>query len=168
MLAFTVVPFSDHCRPGREGGCCQATCFQACSCAARRAAVKGRMTPRGWVVVAGIFCLMSASQSLFVTFSGWLRDRFDISDTGISVIVFCMGFGELFASISAARVSDRWGKERSAGLGAGRATAWWMALARSGCWMPTDVGLFLGGYFELLFDCSLSGERRKSDERKAH
>jgi len=87
--------------------------------AARRAAVKGRMTPRGWVVVAGIFCLMSASQSLFVTFSGWLRDRFDISDTGISVIVFCMGFGELFASVTAARVSDRWGKERSAGLGAG-------------------------------------------------
>jgi len=87
--------------------------------AARRAAIKGRMTPRGWVVVAGIFCLMSASQSLFVTFSGWLRDRFDISDTGISVIVFCMGFGELFASISAARVSDRWGKERAAGIGAG-------------------------------------------------
>lgn len=87
--------------------------------AERRAAVKGRITRRGMVVIAGTFCLMSASQALFVTFSGWLTDHFGFSDAGISVVVFCLGFGELFSSLSAARFSDRWGKERSAALGAG-------------------------------------------------
>ena len=85
----------------------------------RRSAEKGRLTRRGMVVIAGTFCLMAASQTLFVTFSGWLTDRFDFSDAGISVVVFCLGFGELFASLSAARFSDRWGKELAAGIGAG-------------------------------------------------
>lgn len=84
----------------------------------RRAAGTGRVTRRGWVVMAGTFCLMSASQSLFVTFSSWLKDHFGFTDTGISVVAFCLGFGELAASLSAARFSDRWGKERSAALGA--------------------------------------------------
>ncbi len=86
--------------------------------AERRAAGTGRVTRRGWMVMAGMFCLMAASQTLFVTFSSWLKDHFGLTDTGISVVAFCMGFGELFASLSAARWSDRWGKERAAGLGA--------------------------------------------------
>ncbi|MFZ4721032.1 MAG: MFS transporter [Ilumatobacteraceae bacterium] len=84
----------------------------------RRAAGSGRMSRRGWVVMAGTFCLMSASQALFVTFSSWLKDHFGFTDTGISVVAFCLGFGELAASLSAAKFSDRWGKERSAAGGA--------------------------------------------------
>ena len=42
-----------------------------------------------------------------------------MSNAGVSIVVFAMGFGELFASLSAARFSDRWGKERAAGIGAG-------------------------------------------------
>ncbi len=87
--------------------------------AERRAAGSGRITRRGWMVMAGMLCLMSASQSLFVTFSSWLKDHFGFTDAGISVVAFCMGFGELFASLSAARWSDRWGKDRAAALGAG-------------------------------------------------
>ncbi len=87
--------------------------------AERRAAGSGRITRRGWLVMAGMFCLMGSSQTLFVTFSSWLKDHFGLTDTGISVVAFCMGFGELFASLSAARWSDRWGKHRAAALGAG-------------------------------------------------
>lgn len=86
--------------------------------AERRAAGTGKVTARGKVVMAGTFCLMAASQSLFVTFSSWLKDHFDFSDAGISVVAFCMGFGELIASLSAARFSDRLGKERAAATGA--------------------------------------------------
>lgn len=86
--------------------------------AERRAAGMGRLTARGKVVMAGTFCLMASSQSLFVTFSSWLKDHFGFSDAGISVVAFSMGFGELAASLSAARFSDRLGKERAAGTGA--------------------------------------------------
>ncbi|MFM2076421.1 MAG: hypothetical protein RJA49_311 [Actinomycetota bacterium] len=106
--------------------------------ASRRATTKGRMTRRGKMVVAGTFCLMSASQSLFVTFSGWLRDHFAVSDTGISLVVFCLGFGELFASLSAARVSDRWGKERAAGIGAA------LMIPAAGLLAVTNQHLILG------------------------
>jgi predicted MFS family arabinose efflux permease len=86
---------------------------------AERRAAAGKVTRRGWVVAVGMFCLMSASQSLFVTFSGWLRDHYGLSDTGVSMVAFGLGFGELFSSLSAARYSDRWGKERSTAIGAG-------------------------------------------------
>jgi predicted MFS family arabinose efflux permease len=78
-----------------------------------------RMVRRGWVVAAAVFCLMAASQSLFVTFGSWLKDHAGLTDTGVSVVVFGLGFGELVSSLSAARYSDRWGKERSAAVGAG-------------------------------------------------
>ena len=86
--------------------------------AQRREHVSGRVSRRGLLVVLGIFCLMASSQVLFVTFSSWLKDEFGMTDTGISIVVFGMGFGELVASISAARFSDRWGKERAAAIGA--------------------------------------------------
>lgn len=84
----------------------------------RREHVAGRIGRRGRMVVLGVFCLMASSQVLFVTFSSWLKDEFDMSDTGVSMVVFGMGFGELLASTSAARFSDRWGKERAAAIGA--------------------------------------------------
>lgn len=84
----------------------------------RRQLVRGRISARGWLVVAGVFCLMASSQVLFVTFSSWLKDQFGLTEVGISVVVFAMGFGELIASTAAARYSDGWGKDRSAALGA--------------------------------------------------
>jgi MFS transporter, DHA1 family, inner membrane transport protein len=86
---------------------------------AERRAAAGKVGRRGWVIAVGMFCLMAASQSLFVTFSGWLRDHYGLSDTGVSVVAFGLGFGELFSSLSAARFSDRWGKERATAIGAG-------------------------------------------------
>lgn len=86
---------------------------------APRATMPGRVSRHGWTVIAGVFCLMSASQALFVTLSGWLRDVFELTDSSIAAVSFCIGFGELFASLSAARVADRWGKERAVAVGAG-------------------------------------------------
>ena len=87
--------------------------------AQRREHISGRVSRRGLLVVLGIFCLMASSQVLFVTFSSWLKDEFGMTDTGISIVVFGMGFGELLASVSAARFSDRLGKDRAAAIGAG-------------------------------------------------
>lgn len=76
-------------------------------------------TPRIiWVMAAGVFCLMGASQVLFVTFGSWLRDEFGVSEAGVALVVFGMGFAELAASLTSARVSDRWGKERAGAVGA--------------------------------------------------
>jgi MFS transporter, DHA1 family, inner membrane transport protein len=86
--------------------------------AQRREQVSGSVSRRGRLVLLGVFCLMASSQVLFVTFSSWLKDEFDMTDTGVSIVVFAMGFGELIASISVARCSDRWGKERAAAIGA--------------------------------------------------
>lgn len=87
--------------------------------AQRRELLRGRISRRGWLVVVAAFCLMASSQVMFVTFSSWLKDEFGMTEFGISLVVFGMGFGELIASTSAARFSDRWGKERAAAIGAG-------------------------------------------------
>lgn len=78
-----------------------------------------RVPPAGIVLAAGGFCLMSSSQMLFVTFGSWLKDHHGFTDTGVASMAFALGFGELVASLSAARVSDRWGKERAGMVGAG-------------------------------------------------
>jgi len=87
--------------------------------AERKQRITARITRRGWLLGLAMFCLMGSIQALFVTFGSWLKDNFGMTNTGVSIVVFAMGFGELFASLSAARFSDRWGKERAAGLGAG-------------------------------------------------
>jgi predicted MFS family arabinose efflux permease len=110
----------------------------------------GRMLPRGWVVAAGMFCLMAASQSLFVTFGSWLQDHFGLTDTGVSLVVFGLGFGELFSSLSAARFSDRWGKERAAAVGAGVMipAALLLALAHGHLWMALPMLIVAIAAFE--------------------
>jgi predicted MFS family arabinose efflux permease len=66
----------------------------------------------------GMFSLMGASQSLFVTFGSWLIDRFDFTAAMLSAVTFGLGFAELFASVSSARKADGWGKEFSTAFGA--------------------------------------------------
>ena len=70
------------------------------------------------VLLVAMFCLMAASQALFVTFGSWLDDSFGFTPATLSLVAFCMGFGEFTASITSARRTDVWGKERSAATGA--------------------------------------------------
>ncbi|MFM8855773.1 MAG: MFS transporter [Actinomycetota bacterium] len=83
--------------------------------------VESESTPlarRGLLVVGGMFFLMAASQCMFVTFGSWLKDDFDFSDAGIAAVAFGFGAVELAASITSARRTDAWGKERSTMFGA--------------------------------------------------
>ncbi len=70
------------------------------------------------VLIFGMFCLMAASQALFVTFGSWLEDAFDFSPTALSVVAIGLGFAELIASVTSSRRTDAWGKERSTAAGA--------------------------------------------------
>ena len=70
------------------------------------------------VLMLAMFCLMASSQVLFVTLGSWLDDSFDFTPAMLSAVAFGLGFGELIASITSARHTDRWGKERSAAAGA--------------------------------------------------
>ncbi len=70
------------------------------------------------VLMIGMFCLMAASQALFVTFGSWLEDEFGFTPTTLSVVAFALGFTELISSLTSSRRSDLWGKERSAATGA--------------------------------------------------
>jgi predicted MFS family arabinose efflux permease len=77
-----------------------------------------RVPAAGWALAGAALCLMASSQVLFVTFGSWLKDHHDFADQGIAALAFGLGFGELFSSLSAARLADRWGKERAGTVGA--------------------------------------------------
>ena len=70
------------------------------------------------VLMLAMFFLMASSQVLFVTLGSWLDDTFEFTPAMLSAVAFGMGFGELISSITSARNTDRWGKERSAAAGA--------------------------------------------------
>ena len=74
---------------------------------------------RGWLVVLAMYFLMASSQAMFVTFGAWLEDEFGFGEAAIAAVAFGLGAFELLASITSARRTDEWGKERSAMLGAG-------------------------------------------------
>ncbi len=76
------------------------------------------MPRHGYWIFAAMFFLMAASQTLFVTFGSWLEDEFGFTEAGISAVVFGLGAFELLASITSARRTDTWGKERSTIFGA--------------------------------------------------
>jgi len=69
-------------------------------------------------LMLAMFCLMAASQAMFVTFGSYLQDTFGFTPATLSAMAFGLGFGELFSSLLASRRSDQWGKERSAAMGA--------------------------------------------------
>jgi predicted MFS family arabinose efflux permease len=76
------------------------------------------MPRNGYWIFAAMFFLMAASQTLFVTFGSWLEDDFGFTEAGISAVVFGLGAFELLASVTSARRTDTWGKERSTIFGA--------------------------------------------------
>ncbi len=89
---------------------------------AREVAGERRGRPRlGAQVVLAMFVsgsLMGSVQFLFVTFGSWLEDSFDFTAAMLAAVAFALGLGEFAASITSARRTDTWGKERSMALGA--------------------------------------------------
>ena len=77
------------------------------------AAPTGHLAPGGWLAILGMFGLMGAAQSLFVTFGPWLEDVFGFGNIGLAAVTFGIGGLELAASTTSAARTDRWGKERS-------------------------------------------------------
>jgi DHA1 family inner membrane transport protein len=72
-----------------------------------------RLTASGWCAVVGMFGLMSAAQTLFITFGPWLEDEYGFGGLDLAVVTFGLGAIELAASTTSAARTDRWGKERS-------------------------------------------------------
>ena len=83
----------------------------------RHEKVTGVKVTGAWLVPLAMFGLMGAAQCVFVTFGAWLADDFGFEAAGIAAVGFALGAGELFASVSSARMTDRIGKERSVLLG---------------------------------------------------
>jgi predicted MFS family arabinose efflux permease len=83
-----------------------------------RDVVAASMPRRGYLVFGAMFFLMASSQAMFVTFGSWLEDEFGFTEAGIAAVAFGLGAFELLASITSARRTDVWGKERSAIAGA--------------------------------------------------
>ena len=81
-------------------------------------AATGRIPRWGFAAVLAVMCLMGASQALFVTFGSWLEDTFGLGAVGLAAITVALGLGELGASLTSARNTDRWGKELSTAGGA--------------------------------------------------
>lgn len=77
----------------------------------------GRLIPRGWMVLLAGLVMTAASHSLFVTFGSWLEDDYDFSPARLSAVSFLLGAGELVATLSVARFTDRWGKRQSVAAG---------------------------------------------------
>ena len=73
---------------------------------------------KGWWVILATMTLTASAQSVFLTFGKWLRDGFGFSDTDLAIVIFGFGAVELLAASSMIRYSDRWGKQRSAMVGA--------------------------------------------------
>jgi MFS transporter, DHA1 family, inner membrane transport protein len=121
----------------------------------RAAAVdpSARLAGSGWLAVAALFCLMSAAQSLFVTFGPWLEDEFGVGTAGLAAVTFGLGALELAASSTSAARTDRWGKERS--VAAGTAVMVPAALALAALDQQLAVGLLLLGLFIAAFEFAI-------------
>jgi MFS transporter, DHA1 family, inner membrane transport protein len=112
-----------------------------------------RLALPGWLAVVGIFCLMSATQALFVTFGPWLEDEFGVRTVSLAAVTFGLGALELVASSTSALRTDRWGKERS--VAAGAAVMVPAALALAALDTRLVAGLLLLGIFIGAFEFSI-------------
>jgi predicted MFS family arabinose efflux permease len=116
-------------------------------------ATKYPMPRNGYWIFAAMFFLMAASQTLFVTFGSWLEDDFGFTEAGISAVVFGLGAFELLASVTSARRTDTWGKERSTIFGA-------LLILPAGLLLTVGhnnaiIGLILLGIYLLGFEFSI-------------
>jgi predicted MFS family arabinose efflux permease len=111
---------------------------------------RSRLPRESYWVILSMFFLMAASQCMFVTFGSWLDDDFGVSEAGIAAVAFGLGAFELLASITSARRTDAWGKERSTIFGAALIVPSGMLLALSSSNLP--LGLVFLAVFLLGFE----------------
>ena len=113
-----------------------------------------RIPAAGWLVIAGFFALLGASQSVGIVFGPWFGDDFGFGSAALVAVVVATGLVELAASIGASRVMDRWGKEHSVLRGTALmcATGVGMFAARDTVWLavPLVVLFFLGFEFSIV------------------
>ncbi|MEN9804626.1 MAG: hypothetical protein RIS41_1473 [Actinomycetota bacterium] len=109
-----------------------------------------RLTAHSYWVILSMFFLMAASQCMFVTFGSWLDEDFGVSEAGIAAVAFGLGTFELLASITSARRTDVWGKERSTILGAALIVPSGILLALTSSHLP--LGLIFLAVFLLGFE----------------
>ncbi len=86
----------------------------------RNVVVRDHVRPgrAAWLAIGGVMALMGASQCAFLTFGSWLEDDFGFTAVTIGIVAFGLGAGELLASTSTARFTDRLGKRQSVVRGA--------------------------------------------------
>jgi DHA1 family inner membrane transport protein len=111
---------------------------------------RSRLTTRSYWVILSMFFLMAASQCMFVTFGSWLDEDFAVTEAGIAAVAFGLGAFELLASITSARRTDVWGKERSTILGAALIVPSGVLLALTSSSLP--LGLIFLAVFLLGFE----------------
>ncbi len=119
-------------------------------------APSARLSLSGWLAVGALFCLMSAAQSLFVTFGPWLEDEFGVGTTGLAAVAFGLGALELVASSTSAARTDRWGKERSVAAGTAVMVPAALGLAALDQQMAAGLillGLFIGAFEFAIVSC---------------
>jgi MFS transporter, DHA1 family, inner membrane transport protein len=112
-----------------------------------------RLGVPGWLAVIGMFCLMSATQALFVTFGPWLEDEFGVRTVALAAVTFGLGALELAASTTSAARTDRWGKELSVVGGAAVMVPAALALAALDSLLV--IGLLLLGLYIAAFEFAI-------------
>lgn len=112
-----------------------------------------RMPATSWLAVLGMVGLMSAAQTLFITFGPWLEDQHGFSGAGLAAVTFGLGALELGASTMSAARTDRWGKERS--VVAGTLLMIPAALALALIHTSLAAGLLLLGLFIAAFEFAI-------------
>lgn len=122
----------------------------------RRATVAApttRMPATSWLAVLGMVGLMSAAQTLFITFGPWLEDEHGFTGAGLAGVTFGLGALELGSSTMSAARTDRWGKERS--VVAGTLLMIPAALALAAVHSALVAGLLLLGLFIAAFEFAI-------------
>lgn len=110
-----------------------------------------------------MFFLMGAAQAAFVTFGSWLQDDHGLTAGALSVVTFVLGAGELLASASTVRFTDRWGKRRAVAGGAALMVPAGLALAaglrdRVVIGLPLLIVFVIGFEFAIVSSLSLSSQ----------
>ncbi len=102
-----------------------------------------------WLTVAVSTLLMIASVSIAVSCGAWLESRFGFGAASLGVVAFVLGSSELVASLTIARVADRWGATRSLRTGVAVMLGGAATMAISGHAAVVAVAglaLFIGGF----------------------
>jgi len=84
---------------------------------------------RGLWIIAPFGLVAAASQLVVVIYGVWLEERHGFPTAAIGAVGFLFGLGDLAATVTTMRVTDRIGKERAVFIGVGTLVAGALALA---------------------------------------